>query len=465
MNLEDRLRAELERSGRSTRVGTPPSIDTLASVADGRRHRNRVAGAAGAVVLSGTLILAAFVSTQPDDAIVVAADDGGAANDMATESALGTQDTEEAPIEQEMLETDDASAEDSTKAGSITSGANDSDHDSDEADNTIVLPSGDVDQTLQADGARLDIATRASAVDFAGGSGVLVVPTADGYRGLATTFGEDGAQAIGLSSPNGLDWVEVELVGVPDGATATVLRQYDGGYVALFEHFDVAASQRRTFVAASDDLVNWAMSDALSGRDVVATDLAVGSAGVMIIGDAFMANTWVGPVGGPYVLTGQLDTTALYGVTTLGDEFLVAGHSPELGITVYSTADGVSWGSRALAEEGAGLSVSVADGTIVLTTVTDDGPLTSFSSDGGNTWDVLSDGDVRSMSVSGSSLGFISGSEGDATVTLADGVSLATADLDVAAPDRLTLLATTQDEALMLVLADGGAMTWVVASR
>jgi hypothetical protein len=165
------------------------------------------------------------------------------------------------------------------------------------------------------------------------------------------------------------------------------------------------------------------------------------------------------------VLTGQLDTTALYGVTTLGDEFLVAGHSPELGITVYSTADGVSWGSRALAEEGAGLSVSVADGTIVLTTVTDDGPLTSFSSDGGNTWDVLSDGDVRSMSVSGSSLGFISGSEGDATVTLADGVSLATADLDVAAPDRLSLLATTQDEALMLVLADGGAMTWVVASR
>lgn len=460
MNLEDRLRAELDRSGRSTRVGTAPSVDTLASVADRRRHRNRVVGVASAVVLSGTLMLTAFVVAQPDDAIVVAADDGSDTTADNAPSATEPRADAEAPAGPENLDATDDAGE--------TSAALDAPVEDDAgaaADATTAEGSLEAEQALQTDGAELNVSTRASAVEFAGGSGVLVVPSGDGYQGLATKFADSGVRAIGISSPNGLDWVETDLVGVPEGATATVLRQYDGGYVALFEHFDVAASERRTYVGASDDLVNWTMSDALSGRDVVATDLAVGPSGVMIIGDEFMANTWVGPVGGPYELTGQLDASALYGVTALGNEFLVAGRSPELGITLFSTSDGVAWGSRTLAEDGTGLSVSVADGTIVLTTVTNDGPLTSFSADGGDTWSVLSGGDLRSISVSGSSLGFIDGSNEDATVTLAGGAPSATADLDVAAPDRLTLLATTPDEALMLVLADGGAVTWVVASR
>lgn len=475
MNLEQRLRAELERSSRSAQVGEAPSVTELAAVANKRRARNRVAGSTGAVALTGAILFGAFAASDSNEPSVVAAEDptaetaeqlapdevgvaesGGdlAASDAATSASQGAASSGAAPQE-------DASSDDSPD-GELATGLDGS------ASASAPIETSPLQSALQGDPGRLSVSTRNSAVEFAGGSGVLLLAEGSQFRGLASKFESDGAIAIGLSSINGLDWVEAELSGVPQGATATVLHPYDGGYVALFTHFDIDAQVRQTFVGSSSDMVNWELSDPLPGRDVVATDLAVGSAGVLVIGDGMGTDFWFGPLGGSFETSGELDTSALYGVTSFDGTFLVAGRSAELGLAIFTTTDGVTWNIQQLSSpnvEASSETVAVAGGTIVLTTVTDGVKDTLVSNDGGATWERLATGEVRSISVSGSALGFLGGSQGDATVTLSDGESFATADLDVAVPDRLTLLSTTSDRAVMLSQADGGELTWIVASR
>ena len=60
MNIEDRLRAELERTGRTTTVGAAPSVDDLASIADGRHKRNRIAGIGAGVLVAGGVFIGAL---------------------------------------------------------------------------------------------------------------------------------------------------------------------------------------------------------------------------------------------------------------------------------------------------------------------------------------------------------------------------------------------------------------------
>lgn len=476
MNLEDRLRAELERSSRSTRVGIAPSVDELASVATSRRARNRLVGSAGAVALSGTLLIAAFVASQPDDDTVVVAD-GGSDSALVDDDAFSAAPNEEVGEESAAVAPDEADDDNVERATPTTVaekpvgplGDDDVEAAPDaisDVDPGIVSGTSPLQNALQGPEGRLDVSVRESAVEFAGGSGVLIVADDAGYRGLASKFGDAGATLVGLSSTNGLDWVETQLVGVPSGATASILRSFDGGHVALFSRFDVDAGQNRTFVGTSSDLVTWDMSDPLPGQGI-ATDLAVGPSGVMVIGDDFEPNIWFGPLGGPLELTARLDAGMLYGVTTLGNEFLVAGRS-DLGATLFTSQDGQSWGARQLTSplvEAASQSVSVADGTIVLTTVGDNGVVTLVSDDGGESWERLGDGEVRSISVSGSALGFLGGEGADSTVTLSDGESFASAALDLPAPDRVSLLTTTTDQAVMLVQTEDGTLTWVVASR
>lgn len=475
MNLEDRLRAELERSSRSTRVGTAPSVDELATVATSRRARNRVVGSAGAVAISATLLIAAFVATQPDDStLIVAAEDTsvtGDAEKMAPVDDNGNADAA-APVDVP-ADVDGEFAEQPVATTVVVADGDDVEDDAGGVPEPVDEPEpaavgGPVfSNALQGDEGSLNISSRESAVDFAGGSGVLVVADDAGFRGLATKFGDNGAVQVGLSSANGLDWSETQLVGVPDGATASILRPFDDGHVALFSRFDVDAQQRQTLVGTSTDLIVWDMSDPLPG-DGIATDLAVGSSGVIIIGDDFDPSVWLGPVDGPFELTARLDAEMLFGVTTLGDDFLVAGRSADFGVTLFSSTDGVRWGARQLTSpdvDAASQSVAIADGTIVLTTTNEQGVLTLVSSDGGVVWDRLGNGELRSISVSGSALGFLGGNGANPTVTLSDGESFASAALDVSGPDRVALLTTTSDQAVMLVQSNGGGLTWIVATR
>lgn len=478
MNLEDRLREELDRASRSARVGTAPSVDELAAVADQRRTRNRLAGSAGAVVLSGTLLFAAFAATGPDDTTIVAAEldsSSAVAAQLPSNESNGGPAGEDAfagiadPLAESAADASASASDDSSIADPTGSGEPDGSirPPASPADEIVVIEASSLQSALPGEAGQLNVSTRGSAVEFAGGSGVHIMADGSQFRGLATKFGSDGAVAIGLSSINGLDWAELELDGVPAGATATVLHSYAGGYAALFTVFDVETQQRKTFVGSSPDMVSWSLSDALPGQDVIATDLAVAPQGVLVIGDATEPDIWFGPLEGPFEMTGQLDTVSLNGVTVLDGSFLVAGRSPSLGIAVFTTTDGLVWTTRELNSpdvDASSQSVSVAEGTIVLNTITDGSPQTLISNDAGMTWERLSNGEVRSITVGSSALGFL-GTGTDSTVTLSDGESFATAELSIAAPDRLTLLSATPDQAVMLSQSSGGELTWIVASR
>ncbi len=478
MNLEDRLRAELDRSGRSTKVGVAPGIDELASVADGRRQRNRRLGAGGTVVLGGAVIFGALLSTVNNDPSIVdvAADapvavDAAAAEealadvgvspasadaavsadvadvdvDAAVEEKVGTAPAEDVETLQTLEEADDPSTQSAEAV---------------EAPAAVESPLAQGAAQLQAEG-ELNVQKRESAVELASASGVLVENDgAGGYVGLAVAFG-DSTTPLSLSSPNGLDWTSADLVGVPNGASASVLREYNGTYVALFERFDANAGVKQFLIGTSADTVTWDVSAPLPGGEVFATDMAVGSGGVIVIGDNQSPDVWAGPLGGPYTRTGRLDARALSGVTTVDGQFVVAGRS-STGSALFTSSDATAWVTIGLGE-GAGPVLSANDGTVMMRSLDDSSTL--ISNDAGATWSALPASTSRGVTVSNSTMGFLGGDASGAVVAVADEETFSSAALDVAAPDRLALVAAGNNEIVMVQTTESGGTTWIVAQR
>ncbi len=471
MNLEQRLRSELERSGRDATVVDAPSIDELATVANQRRTRNRIAGAGVGAVLAGGLLFGAISTAQSgESSLEVAAEaDSEAAEVAASENGGGqvAPDEEVAGGADETEVVDDADEVDNeAEDDDLDAAAADDGDDSDSALATSAAnaaPLDGISGSFQVDNGQVEVETRSSAVSLAAGSGVLVVSDgAGGYGGLATRFGAS-TSTIGLASNNGLDWTEVELSGIPAGATASQLTEHDGTYVALFESFDADAG-RATFVGISEDLASWELSAPLAGAPF-ATGLAVGDGGVIVLGDNSAPDVWVGPIGGPYERTARLAALAVTGVTTVGDEFLVAGRSGE-GATLFSSADGVEWTGAALSAPsvpGATPVVSVDGGAVILSNADGGGNVSLISTDAGESWEQLN-ADAQSVSVSSDTLGFLGFSSGGAAVAIADDETFAAAEIDVEAPDRLSLIAAGDDEIVLLQATETGA-NWIVASR
>ena len=465
MDIEQRLRSELVRSSRETEVSSAPAIGELASVANKRRQRNRVLGVMAAVVVFGAIGFGAILGTQSSDSSLEVADGGidqtaEDATDSAAAPSIGQPAETEAvvegaaPVEEAPLE---AAAEASSPQEPTEAPV-----DAEPAVEATTEISG-VSRSLQIDQSPVRVESRASAVSLAAGSGVLVVPVgSSGYGGLATRFGQE-TSVIGLSSSNGLDWNEVAVLGVPEGATASLLVEHDGTFVALFESFD-SDTGRATFVGTSTDLATWDVSAPLAG-DPFATGLAVGESGVIVLGDNSSPDVWVGPVGGPYERTARLAATAVSGVTTLGNEFLVAGRSSE-GATLFRSTDGVEWTGAALSSPsvpGSAPVVSVDGGAIILSNVATGGNVSLISTDGGEIWNQLN-ADSDGVAVSSSTLGLLSVSNGGAAVAIADDQSFVAAQIDVDAPDRLSLVAAGNDEVVLLQATETGA-NWIVATR
>jgi len=475
MNLEQRLRAELERSGQSTNVGVAPSIDDLASVANDRRHRNRVLGAGGAVLLSSSLLFGAFYASQPTGETTVevadAAPDG--AGDMSGASEVIEDDSIQATQTEDGVDSSDEVAEDTTgqavdQLKNVNNqGSNPVSDDDVEAPATTPVADFGSATLLQNDDAGMTVETRESAVGLASGSGILVVSDgAGGYLGLAAAFG-DSTKAISLASDNGLDWTSTELIGIPEDATASILREHEGTYVALFERFDASAGVKRVLIGTSMDMVTWKVSAPLAGGEVYATDLAVGSPGVIVIGDDQSPQVWSGPIGGPYERTGRLDAVALSGATTVDDTFVVAGRTSNLGVTLFRSTNGLDWDEQALASaevDVANHTVSVDDGAVILRNIDDATAGTLISNDGGVTWSALAIASDRGVAVSASTMGFLGDDGSNPVVAVAGDDTFSTAQIDVAAPDRLHLVATGSQELVMVQTSEAGT-TWIVATR
>ncbi len=459
-NLENRLRSGLQHAAPGS-VVERPGVDELAAVVSGRRRRNKIAGTAAAVVgvvaIAGGGLIAALPDGDTSDVVVAAPDEA------ADETSEQTADPAAAPAEDAAAAVEPAAvpAEDAQVAV-------------DEAADDAPLVSAPVEETienapLQADAGGISVETQASAVDFAGGSGVLLVSSDDGFVGLASRFGgAAGVSAIGLSSTDGLNWTEVDLEGVPAGATATALRSHAGTFVALFSQFDVDAQRNNTFVGVSTDLENWSLAPALPGQDAIATDLAVGPAGVLVVGVAPEPRVWVGPVGGPYELGDPVGAGTLAGVVAIDAGFVAVGTTPE-GPTLFDSTDGTGWTSSLMSgfENDSVASFSVLDGSILL--AGDDGETTwtAMSADGGQSWQrsELEAGTIGSVSTGAGTVSFLGNSAlGTNTLTLSDGDSWASTPIDVAAPDRVQLLVAGGDAAVLLANVDG-ELTWIRASR
>ncbi len=477
MNLEDRLRAELDRSGRATNVGAAPSIDELATTADARQRRNRSLGTGMAMLLGGGVLFGAFLSTIDNSTTVEVTNVAAAEEEQAAEIAAQELEDQapaeiDEPVVQNDVESERESSTDDLSAAEAESDPADQDDDGDAADETASVSADaaapELDLAfaqgaalLQADDGAVTVETRKSAVGLASASGVLVQSDGSGgYVGLAVSFGES-TTPLSLSSPNGLDWTSTDLVGVPAGATASVLREHGGTYVALFERFDSDSGVKQFLIGTSADTVTWDVSPPLAGGEVYATDLAVGSPGVIVIGDNESPQVWSGPIGGPYTRTSRLDSRALYGVTTVGGQFVVAGRSAE-GVAVFTSTDATTWSTTELSS-GVGPAVSVADGTITMRNLDDS--TTLISSDAGATWSSLPAATSRGVTVSNSTMGFLGGDAAGAVVAVADGNTFSSADLDVAAPDRLSLVAAGNSELVMVQTTESGGTTWIVAQR
>ena len=452
MNLEQRVRDELHRVA-PDRVPSGPALDELQTTVESRRRRNRlVTGAAAAVVVLAGLG-AVLLNLQESTTDVV-----------ATSSA--ETPTAEATLEEPSPSQADADGNVAAEDEAVASAAPDTE---DDAVRDAAVASGPATR-LEAATTPVSVETRASAVDFGGGSGVFVVATGDGYAGLAARFGgAEGVTTIGLRSDNGLDWAEVEVSGVPAGATPTRLREYDGVYVAMFSRFDAAAQRNVMTVSSSADLVNWTAGESLPDAEDVAVDLAVGGAGVVVVGMAPTPLVWTGPVTGPFQLVGSIDgATTLAGVVAVDDGFVAAGTADGTA-ALFTSADGSEWSSTPLSgssDDDSPIEVSVEAGVITIAGNGGGSVWAAASADGGQTWQrrELDSGAVETLAVRGASMSLLGTSTlGTPTLTLADDSSWSSVDLDLGDGDRVELLVAGPETVLLAANEDG--LTWVVASR
>ena len=465
--LEDRLRGELARKGQHAKITTAPSVDALAGVAANRHRRNRVGGLAAASVLVAVLFGAALVASQTGQtSAVVAAEGEGQASDApsvieeepSAEGGVAPADLDLAPVDEAP---GDATLDEAAEAAA-----------DDDAQGVEAEAGEFATRALQADGADIaNVETRVSAVDFLGSSGVLITQTGGGFGGLASRFTDSGIEAIGLVSPNGLDWEELALTGVPEGATATALETFAGTHVATFERY--VLGERAAWVGTSPDLANWELSGLLEGDFVVARQLLVGPNGVVVLGDMTEPDVWSGPIGGPYVSRDQVPAASIGAAGVVNGEFVVLGSTDELNDVVFRSADGIDWTIEANElsspdAQGSGIfSFGGSVDAIVFTPL--EGTESYVSNDLGVTWTEIEHGGALAGLASetladNGTTGLLSGLD-MLTVVLADGETVWSAEVPgVGDDDRSTLVSVESDRAVVLVETEA-ALTWVVVSR
>lgn len=456
MNLEQRVRDELRRRA-PIDLPVRPALDDLHAVVARRRRRNRVVlGAAAALVVVAGLGLVALDRSDRGTAVIATAPDEASAEGSAGDAAPAADDAVSAGPDDRTPPSDDPMSTPTADAESEPQ------------------PESAVDRVpltrLEAATSPVTVETRPSAVDFAGGSGVLVVETDSGYAGLAGRFGgADGVATIGLRSENGLDWSEVEVTGVPAGATATLLREFDGTHVAMFSRFDADEQRNIVTISTSTDLVSWSQGRALPDSGEVAVDMAVGPAGVLVVGMAPDPVVWFGPLNGPFELVGTIGgATTLAGVVAVDDGFVGAGTDGE-SAALFTSADGTEWSSMPLSGvdgDDSLIEVSVEDGVITIAGNGGRAAWAASSNDGGSTWQrrELDGGDVESLSVRGTSMSLLGTSLlGTPVLTLADDTTWSSVDLDIDEGDRIELLVTGPETVLLAATEDG--LRWIVASR
>ena len=342
--LEDRLRGELARKGQHAKITTAPSVDALAGVAANRHRRNRVGGLAAASVLVAVLFGAALVASQTGQtSAVVAAEGEGQASDAPSVIE------ETSPPEDDVVEPLESAPVDEAPAGAVQAEAVEAG--ADDAQGVEAEAGESATRALQADATPAVVETRSSAVAFFGSSGVLITQTGGGFGGIATRFVDSGAETLGLASSNGLDWEEVAIAGIPEGATPVSLETFEGTHVAVFERN--VLGERSAWVGTSSDLVNWDLSDPLEGDFVVAQQLLVGPNGVVIIGDIEEPDVWSGPIGGPYEAREQLPTDSSGPASVIDGEFVVLGFDADVfERTLLSSTDGITWTGEPFVDPG-----------------------------------------------------------------------------------------------------------------
>ena len=264
---------------------------------------------------------------------------------------------------------------------------------------------------------------------------MLVVADGDGFRGLATRFADSGSAALGLVSPNGLDWEEVALSGVPAGASPVAIESVDGTHVAQFERNinDAGAVERQVWIGTSTDLVAWDVGEPLAGSDVIATNLLVGANGVVVLGDNFDRAVWSGPIGGPYEVRAPLPLDNITDARVIDGQFVVMGNSDQAPTALRST-DGITWTS---------------------------GPSPSLQSD--LDLEGLID-DVFDIANIGETSAFLGGTD-NIVVGLADDESFATAEITELDANRRVEIVAADSERVIVLAQTGSGLTWIVASR
>jgi hypothetical protein len=247
------------------------------------------------------------------------------------------------------------------------------------------------------------------------------------------------------------------------------VREYDGQYVALLSAFDVDAQKRLNYVATSSDMQSWT-TVTLPGDNLVATDIAAGSAGVIVVGDAPNPLVWTGDLGGPYRRIGRVrGASSLAGVVAVDGGFVAAGTS-NLGPQLFQSTDGSEWlGAPVTGVDGGDtlVAMTVMDGKILLAGSSEETTWTVTSGDGGQTWQrgEFDIGQVGSVASKSNTVTLLSSTSlGTTNVALSDGATWSSADLEFDGNARVSLLLADTDLALLLADVEG-ELTWVVASR
>lgn len=467
-DLETRLRRELSHSGSARPTGTAPPIAQLTGVVDRRRRRNRLVLSLGAFVVVAGLIAGGAASLLDDTSDVLAVGDDTGDVDLAdTETDTQLSPETEAEAESEPLV---AGVESEPSVG-------EQDEPGDVVDESTELATTPDDETIgqvaNLDDARVE--SRSSAVDFFGSSGVFIVPSPNGLGGLATRFDDTGTETIGLVSANGLDWEEVVVTGIPDGAAPVSLQTYQGVHVAHFERN--ALGERSAWVGTSSDLVNWELAEPLEGEFVVAQRVLVGPNGVVVLGDSEEPDVWSGPIGGPYEVREQVPADAIATAAVVDGEFVVMGFDAATSQQVLlRSSDGDDWVSEAFVNPSEALGFGDLDRSVwnqaatLLVSGPDDN-VSYVSTDLGGTWLEINHGPGLSdlaftseVLAADGAAGLLGGADGT-TLVLANGESVSVVELPDSGDVRRTNLVHVQsDRAVVLVETESG-LTWVVVSR